>query len=116
MSVDLHQDLVGHVFHLGWSDVLLDSVDQVLDTELFCQGEKMGEILLGVDTIQAEVVIVDEVDEEVSCTNSDTGKIDDDIFNGLEKIQIEYNFSRTTFDSIIVPLLLVHRTAERKPR
>ena len=51
----------------------------------------MGEILLCVDTIQAELVIVDEVDEEASCTNSGTGKIDDDIFNGLEKNTDYYN-------------------------
>ena len=51
MSEDLHQDLVWHVVHLGGGDVLLDSMNQVLDTELFCQGEKVGEILLGVDTI-----------------------------------------------------------------
>ena len=85
MSVDLHQDLVWHVIHLGGSNVLFDSVDQVLDTELFCQREKMREILLGVDTFQAEVVIVDEVDEEAGGADSDTRKIDDNIFYGLEK-------------------------------
>ena len=84
MSVDLHQDLVWHVVHLGGSDVLLHSVDQVVDTELLCQGEKVGEILLSVDTIQAEVVIVNEVDEEAGSADCDTRKIDDDIFNGLE--------------------------------
>ena len=79
MSVDLHQHLVWHIVHLGGGDILLDSVDQVIDTELFCQGEKMGEILLGVDTFQAEVVIIDEVDEEAGGADSDTRKIDDDI-------------------------------------
>ena len=73
MSVDLHQDLVWHVVHLGGGDVLLDSMNQVLDTELFCQGEKVREILLCIDTIQAEVIIVNKVDEEASCTDSDTG-------------------------------------------
>ena len=85
MSVYLHQDLVWHVVHLGGGDVLLDSVDQVIDTELFCQGEKVGEILLCIDTIQAEAVIVNKVDEKASCADSDTGKIDDDVFYGLEK-------------------------------
>ena len=55
------------------------------DTKLFCQGEKVGEILLSVDTIQAEVVIVNEVDEEAGSADCDTRKIDDDIFNGLGK-------------------------------
>ena len=85
MSVDLHQDLVGHVFHFGGGDVLLDSMDQVLDTELFCQGEKVGEILLSVDTVQTEVIIVNKVNKKTSCADSDTGEIDDDIFNGLNK-------------------------------
>ena len=79
MSVDLHQDLVWHIVHLGGGDVLLDSMDQVLDTELFCQGEKVGEILLFIDTLQAEVVIVNEVGEKDGGADSDTGKIDDDI-------------------------------------
>ena len=85
MSVDLHKDLVWHVVHLGGGDVLLHSMNQVLDTELFCQGEKVGEILLCIDTVQAEVVIVDEVDEEAGGADSDTRKIDDNIFYGLEK-------------------------------
>ena len=82
MSVDLYQDLVWHVIHLGGGDVLLHSMDQVLDTKLFCQGEKVGEILICI-AVQAEVIIVNKLDEEASCTDSDTGKIDDDIFNGL---------------------------------
>ena len=86
MSVDLHQDLVGHVFHFGGGDVLLDSMDQVLDTELFCQGEKVGEILLSVDTIQAKVVIIYEVDEQTCGTDSDAGKINNDILDGLDRL------------------------------
>ena len=82
--VDLHQDLVWHVVHLGGGDVLLDSVNQVLDTELLRQGEKVGEILLCVDTLQAEVVVVNEVNKEAGGADSDSRKIDNDIFNGLE--------------------------------
>ena len=85
MSVDLHQDLVWHVVHLGGGDVLFDDVDQIVDTKLFCQGEKVGKIFLGIDTLQAEVVIVNEVDEKAGGADSDTGKIDDDIFNDLNK-------------------------------
>ena len=63
-------------------------MDQVFDTEPFCQGEKVGEILLCIDTIQAEVVIVNEVDEKAGGADSDTRKIYDDIFNGLENRRI----------------------------
>ena len=79
MSVYLHQDLVWHVVHLGGGGVLFDSVDQIIDTKLFGQGEKVREILLGVDTLQAKVVVVDKVYKETGGADSDTGKIDDDI-------------------------------------
>ena len=74
-------------------------MDQVFDTELFCQGEKVGEILLCVDTVQTEVVVVNEVNEQAGGADSDTRKIDDDIFYGLE-IQIVDDFSMTTLNSI----------------
>ena len=60
-------------------------MDQVIDTKLLCQGEKVGEILLCVDTVQTEVVVVNEVNEQAGGADSDTRKIDDDIFNGLGK-------------------------------
>ena len=74
-------------------------MDQVIDTKLLCQGEKVGEILLCVDTVQTEVVVVNEVNEQAGGADSDTRKIDDDIFYGLE-IQIVDDFSMTTLNSI----------------
>ena len=60
-------------------------MDQVIDTKLLCQRKKVGEILLRVDIVQTEVVVVNEVNEQAGGADSDTRKIDDDIFNGLGK-------------------------------
>ena len=75
----------------------------------------MGEILLCIDTFQAEVVIVDEVDEKASCRDSDTGKIDDDIFNCLNK-KGTFRLYILGLSFIIIPSLWAHKIARRKPR